>query len=623
MTRSGDAFLRPDANKGDDVFVPRRNQESALHGDRVEVAIEGRPKGRSAIGRVVRVLERARVTFVGTYHRTKGMGFVRPLDRRIPKDILLPRGEEGGAGDGEVVVVRIINFGDRRVPASGTVERVLGPVDAPGVDVLSIMFGYGLAPEFPPEVEKDAHRSEERLARPGKRTDARGLRIITIDPVDAKDHDDALSIRSLQRDRFEVGVHIADVSHFVEEGSPLDQEAYRRGTSVYLVDQVIPMLPHTLSSGVCSLVEGEDRLALSLFLELDSEGRLHSHRMERTLVRCDHGLHYEQVQEVLEGRTSIDEATDADLRQLDRLGRTLRELRRGRGSLDFDLPEARVVLDSEGLPIDILRTTQLDSHRLIEEFMILANEVVADEGEGRSLPIPYRVHEAPKEDRAEELRIFLSSIGYTIPRGRLAPQDLQAVLDRAEGRPEAALVSSVLLRSMARAHYSPENDGHFGLASEAYSHFTSPIRRYPDLVLHRVMTRALLDRSPIPERWGGEALEEMTAHASERERIAQQAERDSIEMKKIEFMSRHLGDDFDGTISNVTAFGFFVLLDRYFVEGLVHMRTLGRDYFTYLEGSHALVGKRSGQRFQLGDRVRVRVVRASKEEREIDFQLER
>jgi ribonuclease R len=260
---------------------------------------------------------------------------------------------------------------------------------------------------------------------------------------------------------------------------------------------------------------------------------------------------------------------------------------------------------------------------LIEEFMILANEVVAREGEKRELPIPYRVHEPPKEDRAEELRAFLASIGYTIPRGKLAPTDLQAVLDRAEGLPEAALVSSVLLRSMARAHYSAENEGHFGLASEGYSHFTSPIRRYPDLILHRVLGQAILDGGAIPERWRGVYLEEMALHTSERERIAQQAERDSIEMKKIEFMSRHLGDVFDGTISNVTSFGFFVLLDQYFVEGLVHVRGIGGDYYTYLQGSHALVGERSKRRFQLGDRVKVRVVRANKEEREIDFQLER
>jgi ribonuclease R len=572
---------------------------------------------------VVRVLERARVTLVGVYHRTKGIGFVRPMDRKVSRDLLIPKGEEGGAKGGEVVFVRITHFGDRRVPASGVIDRVLGAVDAPGVDVLAIMFGYGLVPEFPEEVERDARRSEELLARPGVRTDCRDLHVLTIDPIDAKDHDDALSVRPLGKGLWEVGVHIADVSHFVEEGSPLDREAYRRGTSVYLVDQVIPMLPHTLSSGVCSLVEGEDRLALSLFLVLDAEGRLKSHRLERTLIRCVHGLHYDQVQEVLEGRATVDPSTDTDLRLLDRLAKALRELRRGRGSLDFDLPEARVVLDEEGLPIDILRTTQLDSHRLIEEFMILANEVVAGEGEERELPIPYRVHEAPKEEKGEELRDFLASIGYNLPRRKLVPRDLQAVLDRAEGRPEAALVSSVLLRSMARAHYSPENEGHFGLASEAYSHFTSPIRRYPDLVLHRVLARALLDKKPLPERWGGGHLQEMTVHASERERIAQQAERDSIEMKKIEFMARHLGDDFEGTISNVTAFGFFVLLDRYFVEGLVHMRSLGGDYFTYLEGSHAIAGKRSKVRFQLGDRVRVRVVRASKEEREIDFQLER
>jgi len=623
VTRDGDAFLRPEGDSGYDIFLPRSNHESALHGDRVEVRVESRPRGRSPVGRVTKVLERARESMVGILHRTKGISFVRPMEKKITKDILIPRGAEGGAKGGEVVVVRITHFGDRRVPASGLIEKVLGEVDAPGVDVLAVMHGHGLNPEFPREVEEDAGRAEALLAQPGERTDYRKLHIVTIDPIDAKDHDDALSIRTLKNEMWEVGVHIADVSHFVEEGSPLDQEAYQRGTSVYLVDQVIPMLPHALSSGVCSLVEGEDRLAISLFLTLDAQGVLHDHRLERTWIRCAHGLHYDQVQGVLEGRGSVDQETDEALLELNRIAKALRGLRRSRGSLDFDLPEARVVLDEEGLPVDIQRTIQLDSHRLIEEFMILANEVVARDGEKRELPIPFRVHEPPTEERGEELRAFLASIGYTIPRGRLSPTELQAVLDRAEGRPEAALVSSVLLRSMARAHYSAENEGHFGLASDGYSHFTSPIRRYPDLVLHRVLGRAILDGGAVPERWKGVYLEEMTLHTSERERIAQQAERDSIEMKKIEFMSRHLGDVFEGTISNVTSFGFFVLLDQYFVEGLVHVRGIGGDYYTYLQGSHALVGERSKRRFQLGDRVKVRVVRANKEEREIDFQLER
>jgi ribonuclease R len=375
---------------------------------------------------------------VGIFHGTKGISFVRPMERKITKDILIPRGQEGGAKGGEVVVVRITQFGDRRVPASGSIEKVLGEVDAPGVDVLAVMHGHGLNPEFPREVERDAGRAETLLAQPGERTDYRKLHIVTIDPIDAKDHDDALSIRALGKAMWEVGVHIADVSHFVEEGSPLDKEAYQRGTSVYLVDQVIPMLPHALSSGVCSLVEGEDRLAMSLFLNLDSQGKLHGHRLERSWIRCAHGLHYGQVQAVLDGTGTVDPETDQELHELNRIAKALRGVRRSRGSLDFDLPEARVVLDEEGLPIDIQRRIQLDSHRLIEEFMILANEVVAREGEKRELPIPYRVHEPPKEDRAEELRAFLASIGYTIPELRdrsAAPRSWGS--NRARRRPTA------------------------------------------------------------------------------------------------------------------------------------------------------------------------------------------
>ncbi len=621
FTRAGDGFLRPDAPSGEDVFVPMRNHESAMDGDRVAVRIESHPRGRAPVGRVVKVLERARPTVVGTFHLTKGMAFVKPLERRIPRDVVIPRGKGAQAADGDVVVARITQFGDRRLNSTGKIERVLGSLEDPGVDVLAILHGHGLPEEFPREVEAAARDAEARALEPGARSDQRELHVFTIDPSDAKDHDDALSLVKAGEGIWEVGIHIADVSHFVEEGSVLDREALNRGTSVYLVDQVIPMLPDRLSSHLCSLREGEDRLAVSLFLTMGEDGRIGAHRFERTWIRSAHCLDYETVHRVLIGESSIDPPTDDSLRTLRRLSKVVRERRRERGSLDFDLPEAQVILDELGSPVDIRRTEQLDSHRLIEDFMILANELVAREAERRELPVPFRVHEPPEQDRIAELREFLASIGQTLPRGEPRPKDLQAILDRTEDGPESALVSSVILKSMSRARYDAKNVGHFGLASKAYAHFTSPIRRYPDLALHRVIIRTFIYGDRPLEGWGGERLEAMTALATEREQLAQRAERDSIELKKIEFMLRHLGDEFEGIISSVTTFGFFVLLDRYFVEGLVHVSSLADDYYQFVPGSYALVGERAKRRFRLGDRVRVGVARVDKEERQIDFVL--
>jgi ribonuclease R len=381
------------------------------------------------------------------------------------------------------------------------------------------------------------------------------------------------------------------------------------------------MLPHVLSSDLCSLVPDEDRYAVSLFATLDAEGRVRDHRFERTLIRSRHRLAYEDVQRVLDGRGSVEAQIDADLHQLDQLARTLRRKRSHRGSIDFDLPEARVILGEGGEPVDIQRVVRLESHRLIEDFMLLANEVVAAEAASGKLPILYRVHEPPVKQKLESLREFLASLGHTLPQRTIRPKDLQEVLARVEGRPEENLVSTVILRSMQRARYDPSNLGHFGLASENYCHFTSPIRRYPDLVTHRVVLRALVEGRSVPDEWYGEELEAVAERSSQREQTATEAERDSVELKKVEFMERHLGEAFPGTISGVTSFGFFVLLDAFFVEGLVHVNRLEDDYYQFREEEYALVGDRRGRRFRLGDRVEVQVSRTDKEERQIDFVL--
>jgi len=622
-TRKGAGFVSPEEG-GTDIYIPADSLQTAQDGDRVVVRLEGQRRMDRPEGRVIKVLARARATVVGRFHERRGgvgrHGFVTPEDPRFRWDVVVPAGEAGQAEQGQVVVVRITDWGSESRGPEGAVERILGRTGEPGVDVAAIIHGHELPLEFTPEAEREAERLRARgvisddLAG---REDFRDLLVFTIDPADAKDHDDALSIRALAGGQFEVGVHIADVSHYVPPGGALDQEALQRGTSIYLVDRVIPMLPHPLSSDLCSLRPGEDRLTLSLLLTLDAHATVQRHRLVRGVMRSRHKLAYEEAQAVLDGSGHIADDTDAALRQLLALSRALRVQRQQRGSLDFDLPEARVVLSATGEPTDIQRVQRLDAHRLIEDFMLLANETIARAGAAARSGFIFRIHEKPDEARLEQLRQFTATLGYRLGTG--SPRELQRLLAQAEGRPDEALVSTVVLRAMKQARYSEENAGHFGLAARHYTHFTSPIRRYPDLVVHRLSTRLLIDKGPAGI--GREALAEVAAQSSERERVAVAAERDSIDLKKAEFMQRHIGDEFDGTIASVRAFGFFVLLDAYYVEGLVHVSSLDDDYYLFLEDQYALAGENSRRRFRVGDRVRVRVSAVDLEARQIDFLL--
>jgi ribonuclease R len=620
VTRQGDAFVR-DEEGGPDIFVPGDRLSSAMDGDRVVARVDHHPLGRNPEGSVVRVLERARQTVVGTLHRQKRMSFVVPLDRRLHREVLISRSDDSDADDGDVVVVRLLSFGDGRTRASGTIERVLGPLSDPGVDVLAIAHGFGLALEFPDEVVRAAEDAAEQGASESDaaRVDRTELLAFTIDPADAKDHDDALSIVPLGDGLWEVGVHIADVSHFVRPGSTVDQEALSRGTSVYLVDRAIPMLPAVLSSDVCSLLVEAPRFALSLFMTMDAQARVRERRYERTTLRCRHGLSYEEAQEILEGRASGGAELDAALRALDDLARGVRAARGERGALDLDLPEAYVVLDREGLPVDIQRRERLESHRLIEDFMILANEVVANDLVAHDLPGLFRVHEPPSPEKIQDLADVLAPLGLEVPRRKsLKPRDLQKLLEAVRSPEERSLVSTLVLRTMTKARYDPENLGHFGLASGGYAHFTSPIRRYPDLVTHRAIAAAFCDGPPLPE--GTQAgLQGVADWSSLREQGAEEAERATVALKKVEFMERHLGDVFTGKVSGVTPFGIFVTLEDYFVDGLVHVRSLEDDFYRYSPKDYALVGERKGRRYRLGDRLEVQVSRVDKEARHIDF----
>jgi ribonuclease R len=624
VTKGRHGFVRPEG-PGDDVYVPSHRLATAMDGDRVVVRIEGRPRGRSREGSVIRVLERARETVVGTLHEGRKVMYVTPLDARLNQDVLIASGDEGGAEDGEVVVVRLISYGEGRVGPTGAVEQVLGQLTDPGVDVLAVAHGFGLALEFEGDIAAAAEKAAEvGRARPGPdRIDRTDLLTFTIDPADAKDHDDALSIVALDHGHVEVGIHIADVSHFVGRDTPVDVEAAARGTSVYLVDRTVPMLPPVLSNDVCSLNPDQEKFAVSLFVVLDGQGRVVERRYERTVIRCRHALSYEEAQEVLDGRGSVSPEVDAALRGLDDRARHLRAERRDRGALDLDVPEAKVVLDAEGAPIDIRRRERTESHRLIEDYMILANEVVARDMEAGDLSTMYRIHERPPPEKVEALIDTLSRFGLEVRRRKsLKPSDVQRLLDQVRGRDEEALVNGLILRSMSKARYHTENLGHFGLASGGYLHFTSPIRRYPDLVVHRVLTEVFVHgaREPYEDR---DALALSAERCSARERAAEEAERASVALKKAEFMERHLGETFAARISGVAAFGFFVTLEDFFVEGLVHVSGLGDDFYHYHERDHALVGERRGQRFRLGDRVEVQVARVDKEARHVDFTIVR
>ncbi|MEZ4414599.1 MAG: ribonuclease R [Gemmatimonadota bacterium] len=620
VTRRGHGFLVTGEGR-DDILVPEEALETAMDGDRAAVRIEGRSRGRR-YGRVVRILERAHPTVVGAYQAHRRFGTLRPADRALPRDILIPEGEAGAARDGDLVRVEIVSYGSSRAGPVGRVLEVLGQEGEPGVDVLAIIHSHGLPASLPPGLGAAARAAVEAAERrpEADRQDRTDLHVVTIDPADARDHDDALSVQELEGGLVRVGVHIADVAHYVTAGSEVDLEALRRGTSVYLVDRVLPMLPEALSADACSLVPGEPRRVVTVYVDFDAKGAVVGHRFERSWIRSRHRLSYEEAQESLTGSRSLDPATDAALQRLDWLAGVLRRARKLRGSIDFDVPEARVVLEEGGSPIQIERRARFESHRLVEDFMLLANETIAREGSRKGWPLLFRVHHSPDPDRLDKLRELLSGVGYTLPE-RVSPGALQKVLERAEGRPEQALVATSVLRAMMRARYASTDDGHYGLAAQHYAHFTSPIRRYPDLHVHRVLAADLFGAERGAEAWTEEALASLAEHVSRRERVADEAERDSVELKKIEYMERHLGDDLTGRISSVVPFGFFVVPDDVFAEGLVHVSSLADDFYHFHERSLALVGERRGRIFRIGDPVTVRVARVDRSERRIDLVL--
>lgn len=623
VTRAGHGFVIPDSG-GDDLFVRASNLGNAYDGDHVAARVERRPRGRNPEGSIVKVLQRARANVVGVLHSSRRYTYLVPREGSLHRDVLVPVEAKGGALDGDVVVARVTDWGSEHLDPAGEVIEVLGRVGDPGVDILAIVHSHELPAEFPPTVLADADeirsRATEGVELEG-RADFRESLTFTIDPADAKDHDDAISIQRLKKDLWRVGVHIADVSHFVDERSAIDAEAFRRGTSVYLVDRVLPMLPEALSGDLCSLKPGMDRLTLSVQFELNSGGDVLKTDVSAGVIRSRYALSYEEAQAIVDGTVTPDGELKRALCQLRDLASSLRERRQARGSLDFDLPEARVVVNAAGEPTHVHRLMRLETHQLIEEFMILANESVARMAIKQSLPFIFRVHEPPDPERLDRLREFVSRLDLRLPgTDDPSPRALQRLLAQVDGRPEEAIVSSLVLRSMKQARYSAELNQHFGLASHAYAHFTSPIRRYPDLAVHRILRRTILEGRAVPEAWS-ERLASVALQSSVRERQAVEAERESVELKKMEYMERHLGDVFEGTVSGATPFGLFVLLDDLLVEGLIHVSQLQDDYYHFLDEKYALVGEVRKRSYRLGDRVNVQVLSVDREAQKLDLGL--
>lgn len=610
-----------------DVFIPADKTKGAMDGDKVQIVIEGEARGKRAEGAVLRILEHANKTVIGFYQKNKNFGFVLPDNQKLGQDIFIPQGKDMGAVTGHKVIVRITDFGDDRKKPEGVITEILGHVNDPGVDILSIIKAYGLPEGFPDEVMVQVAGIPDEVEEEEKknRLDLRHLQTVTIDGEDAKDLDDAISISKENDDHYTLGVHIADVSHYVTENSPLDKEALKRGTSVYLVDRVIPMLPHKLSNGICSLNAGTDRLALSCLMEIDGKGNVIGHRIAETLIQVDRRMTYTAVNAIVTDRDPdvMEEYRDFvpmfDL--MKELADILRERRKKRGSIDFDFPESKIILDEKGRPVDIKPYERNAATKIIEDFMLMANETIAEDYFWQELPFLYRTHDYPDPEKMKRLGTFINNFGYTIrtQNGEVHPKELQKLLDKIEGTPEEALISRLTLRSMKQAKYTTVCTGHFGLAANYYTHFTSPIRRYPDLQIHRII-KENLRRGVSDRRFAhyDSILPEVAVQCSSMERRADEAERETDKLKKCEYMSKQIGKEYDGVISGVTNWGLYVELPNT-VEGLIRVNDLTGDYFVFDEEHMELVGEMTRKSYKLGQKIRVQVADTDKLTRTIDF----
>src|SRR2546426_7912302 len=631
---AGYGFVTPDRPLeplGGDIYISGPLLNEAMHGDRVVVRIERIKEGGKAEGRIIRILERANESLIGRYDRDESaMGYVVPFDRRVLMDIFIPPEQEGGASPGEMVKVELTRWPTPSRGAIGHVAEVLGDVDAPGVDTEIIIRKHGIPDVHSPDAIAEAVRLgtavSERDVR--GRTDFRGVPTVTIDGEHARDFDDAITIETLPNGHFWLGVHIADVSHYVHEDSALDREAYDRGTSVYFPERAVHMFPSELATGLCSLNPHVDRLVQSCLMEIDRRGQVVRSEFHDGVINSDERMTYTAVNGILTDRDPELMTRYAALvpmfEHMRELFQILNDARRRRGSIDFDLNEAEAIISESGGGEASIALQRNVAHRLIEEFMLLANETVASYLESQNAPSLYRIHEEPDILKVAKFEEFISGFGYSLaaPTGALRPRHFQKLIERIHGKPEEKPIAFLMLRTMQKARYAPENLGHFGLAASSYTHFTSPIRRYPDLVVHRAL-RAARHReltSDTREEWT-EDLPEVARHTSEMERRADDAERELLQWKKVKFMADKVGDEFEGYVTGVAAFGLFIELIEHFVEGLVHVSTMADDYYRFVESAHLLRGENTHKVYRLGDKVKVQVIRVNMEMRQVDLGL--
>ncbi len=625
----GYGFLIPDDELMEDVFIPADSLNGAMHNDRVVARVNKKSStDRRMEGEIIRILKRANTTLVGTFENSMSFGFVVPDNKRISGDIFVSKSEFQGAKKGQKVVVEILKYPEARRNAEGRIIEIIGDRNETGVDILSIIKSYNLEEDFPEDVLNQANSVSETVTEEmiqGRR-DLRGLRMVTIDGEDAKDLDDAVSIEILENGNYRLGVHIADVTNYVTENSPLDIEALDRGTSVYLVDRVIPMLPRKLSNGICSLNPHVDRLSFTVIMDIDKNGRVYNHEIFESVINIDERMTYTNVYKILvdNDQELIKRYSHVapDFYKMQELALILRKKRFQRGAIDFDFDEAKVVLDEKGRPIDVKRYEITIANQIIEEFMLACNETVAEHFFWTNTPFVYRVHEDPDEEKIHNLNEFLYNLGYSIKGiNKIHPRALQDLLEKVKGTRHERIISTVMLRSLQKARYSNESTGHFGLAAKYYCHFTSPIRRYPDLIIHRIMKLYLkggMSEEKIRQLEG--ILPEIAKQCSERERGADEAERESEDLKKVEYMKAHEGEIFEGIIANVTSFGMFIELDNT-IEGLVRMSSMEDDYYNYDEAHYCLVGERTRKIYRIGDTVKVILAKADISARKIEFIL--
>ncbi len=612
----------------DDIFIPADATGTAMHQDKVQVLLKkGEQKGKRKEGSVIRILERANQEIVGTFQRERDYGFIICDNQKFSKDVYVSPKNSKGVRDGDKVVAEILDYGDDRHKPEGRIKENLGSMNAPGTDILAIVKSYNIPSEFPVKVMNQAARVPDHVLEADRdgRMDLTDWQTVTIDGEDAKDLDDAVTLTK-EDNIYHLGVHIADVSNYVQGGSALDKEALKRGTSVYLADRVVPMLPERLSNGICSLNQGEDRLTLSCLMDIDENGTVVSHKIAETVIRVDRRMSYNQVRCILEDGDTETSREYKDLVPMfflmKELSALLRKRRHHRGSIDFDFPESKITLNGAGRAIDVQPYEANVATEIIEDFMLMANETVAKEYCKGEYPFVYRTHENPDPERIEELLTLLHHQGIQIRKSgqEITPKEIQEILESIQGLPNETMISRLTLRTMKQARYTTECSGHFGLAARYYCHFTSPIRRYPDLQIHRIIRdniRGRLQREGKTEHYR-EILEEVARQSSVCERRAQEAERESDRLKKAEYMSYHLGEEFEGIISGVTAYGFYVELPNT-IEGLVHVTSLSDDYYAFDQESYELKGELTKKTYHLGQKVRVRVADADALKRTVDF----